>query len=385
MGLEQDIEDIRAGIKAGKFQNEASVSQGIVLRLLSSLGWPTYDTSAVWPEYSLGGRRVDFALCSPSSKPIALIEVKQIGQSEGAELQLFQYAFHDGVPMAILTDGREWNFFLPGEQGNYGERRVYKLDIVERNIKECVERLERYLKHSSVASGIAIQAARDDYRNVSRGRQMLAALPNAWSQLIEEEDDQLLEILADRVESLCGFKPDPDMVANYLKDSVLSRLNQQPIVRRTTSPSIDPRASNLIASLKAFEPPITEPHVTNISREVWGTTGKIGFSFEDKFHSARNAIETLKQVFEVLMKRDPTFADRFAGLPKHGRSRRYLAHDANDLYPGRKDLAQEHSVNIGSGWWLSTNHSKQSIVHIISMACDVAQVGFGRDLVVFLD
>ena len=76
-------------------------------------------------------------------KPIAFIEVKQVGQSEGAERQLFEYAFHTGVPLAILTDGREWNFFLPAEQGDYGERRVYKLDIVERDISECISRLNR--------------------------------------------------------------------------------------------------------------------------------------------------------------------------------------------------------------------------------------------------
>ena len=164
MGLEQDNEGIREGIKAGRFINEASVSQGIVLRLLHALGWPSYDTQVVWPEYSLSGRRVDFALCHPSSKPIAFIEVKQIGQSDLAERQLFEYAFHEGVPMAILTDGREWNFFLPGEQGDYGERRVYKLDIVERDLAECATRLRRYLLHSDVASGAAIQAARDDYQ-----------------------------------------------------------------------------------------------------------------------------------------------------------------------------------------------------------------------------
>src|SRR5471032_211822 len=223
MGIEQEIEAIRVGIKAGRFSNEASVSQGIVLRLLNSLGWPAYDTDAVWPEYSLSGRRVDYALCHPVGKPIAFIEVKQIGQSDGAERQLFEYAFHDGVPMAILTDGREWNFFLPGEQGDYGERRVYKLDIVDRDVSECVERLERYLLHSAVVSGAAIQAARDDYRNVSKDRQMLAALPKAWRQIIDDEDEMLLEIVSDRVESQCGFKPEPDMVAAFLKESVAGR------------------------------------------------------------------------------------------------------------------------------------------------------------------
>lgn len=78
MGVEQEIEGIRAGIKAGRFSNEASVSQGIVLRLLNALGWPTYDTDAVWPEYSLSGKRVDYALCSPPSKPIAFIEVSRL-------------------------------------------------------------------------------------------------------------------------------------------------------------------------------------------------------------------------------------------------------------------------------------------------------------------
>jgi len=79
---------------------------------------------------------VDFALCHPPGKPVTLIEAKQIGQSDGAERQLFEYAF-DGVPMAILTDGREWNVFLPGEQGSYSERHVYKLDLMERDLAEC--------------------------------------------------------------------------------------------------------------------------------------------------------------------------------------------------------------------------------------------------------
>ena len=123
--MKQDLLDIRAGIKAGRYVNEATVSQGIVQRLLHLLGWPVYDTEIVAPEYSLGGRRADYALCHPPREPVILVEVKQVGRGKGADRQLFEYAFHRGVPMAILTDGQEWNFFLPTEQGDYGERRVY--------------------------------------------------------------------------------------------------------------------------------------------------------------------------------------------------------------------------------------------------------------------
>ena len=192
MELERDIEEIRTAIKIGGFANEAAVSQGVVLRLLNSLGWPAYDTQTVSPQYGLEGRRVDYALCHPPGKPIAFIEVKNIGQGEDAERQLFEYAFHKGVQLAILTDGREWNFFLPAEHGDYAERRVYKLDIVERDLRECTLRLNRYLQYDAVLSGDAIEAARKDYRDVARERQIHSAFPRAWEHLVKNEDDLLL-------------------------------------------------------------------------------------------------------------------------------------------------------------------------------------------------
>ncbi len=112
--MDRSIDDIRNGLLTGRFKNEASISQGIILRLLSELSWPTFDTSVVWPEYAQEGRRVDFALCHPPGKPLVLVEVKQVGQEIDAERQLFEYAFHRGVPLAILTTGQEWHFFLAG-------------------------------------------------------------------------------------------------------------------------------------------------------------------------------------------------------------------------------------------------------------------------------
>ena len=364
------IEDIRAGIKAGRFVNEAAVSQGIVLRLLQALGWPTYDTQVVCPEYALEGRRVDYALCHPSSKPIAFIEVKQIGQSDGAERQLFEYAFHIGVPLAILTDGQEWNFFLPAEQGDYGERRVYKLDVVERELSESVSRLTRYLGYSEICSGNAIAAAREDYKSISRNRQMLATLPEAWSQLVAEEDDLLLELVADRVESLSGFKPDLDTVAKFLRENVSLRANGWPNVPVGRTPAAGPSTTTTTPRTQPTTPPVPTP------------VGAVGFSLEGRFFTCRNGRDVLVGVFDALAERDGTFLERFAARPKHGRTRRYLARSAEELYPGRPDLAREYSAKLKSGWYVGTNVSKAQIERIISMACEVAPLEFGRELVV---
>lgn len=383
MGLAQDIEDIRAGIKSGRFANEASVSQGIVLRILNALSWPTYDTRVVCPEYSLSGRRVDYALCHPASKPIAFVEVKQIGQSDGAERQLFEYAFHAGVPMAILTDGQEWNFFLPAEQGDYGERRVYKLDIVERDVEECVSRLERYLRHDAIASGAAIDAARQDYRNVARERQIVSTLPAAWDRLVEDEDEMLLEIVADKVENLCGFKPDPDTVARFLK----SRTKGGPAMDAPRPQAPQPRFVQPVAQVSIAPAPAPAPiqrPAATPARQGASFPSSIGFVLDGQHHAGRNACDVMIQAFEALAARDATFPERFAALPKHGRTRRYLSKTPDELYPGRPDLCREHSTKLKSGWWVSTNHSRATIGRIIEMACDVVGLRFGSDLTVNL-
>jgi hypothetical protein len=157
-----------------------------------------------------------------------LIEVKQLGMaSPASERQLFEYAFHAGVPLVVLTDGQQWQFFLPAEQGDYGERRAYKLDLLEREVDECSNRLKRYLQYEAVVSGAAIEAAREDYRNVARGRLIRAALPRAWRKLVEEKDDILIDLLADQAATLCGYKPDVDTVCRFLEGSI--SFDQKPL------------------------------------------------------------------------------------------------------------------------------------------------------------
>ena len=226
MTLKEQLDDIRNDLGKGVFTNEASVSDFIVLRLLHALGWP-YNPQAIIPEYSVEGKRVDFALCHPLLNPLVFIEVKQVGQIEGAERQLFEYAFHRGVPIAILTDGREWHFFQPGGQGDYKERRVCKLDLIETDNEESSGRLNRYLNYESIRTGEAIRAIEDDYRNIFKQRQIETSLPEAWIKLVEEADKFLLDVVAEKTENLCGYKPTGEQVLDFLKN--LERVESPPV------------------------------------------------------------------------------------------------------------------------------------------------------------
>ncbi len=368
MPLEADIEDIQTGIRAGRYANEAAVSQGIILRILQSLGWQIFDSSFVVPEFPLGPGRVDYALCYPAKRPVILVESKDVGRAAGSEKQLFEYAFHQGIPMAVLTDGQEWSFFLPGEQGTYHERCVYKLDLVARPVVESAKVFQRYLAFSEVGAGRAIENAKSDYRTVARNRQVQDALPTAWAQLLREQDELLVELIADRAETICGFKPEPELVAQFIR-----RVSQTP----NTPVQSQPSQQSTAPLRKSDVPQLTSAPTAHSDANG---TDFFGFAYNGQSYNENSAINTLLRVFEVLSSSDSSFLDRYAALPKHGRKRRYVSRNKYDLYPNRPDLCEEYSVNKFSGWWIGTNYSRSTIRHAIEIACQVANLKFGADL-----
>ena len=217
MTLKQHIDDIRDRLKKGEFPNEAAVCDDIVRRLIHELGWPRYQSQTVYPQYSVEGGRVDFALCHPPSKPRVFIEVKQVEKIEGAEEQLFRYAFRRGVPIAVLTDGQEWQFFYPTGEGTWTERKVCELDIVTGESAENAEIFNKYLNYESIRIGEAVEAIKADYEEVVQQRQVATRLPEAWSQLLEETDEFLLHAVAEKTENLCGYRPTDEQVLGFLR------------------------------------------------------------------------------------------------------------------------------------------------------------------------
>jgi len=262
----------------------------------------------------------------------------------------------------VLTDGQDWQFFLPAGQGDYGERRVYKLDIVERDVNEATMRLERYLRYESVCSGNAVKAAQADYKDVARKRQIEASLPDAWQELVDKEDEQLVELMSDRVENLCGYKPDPDTVAAFLRNRVCLRTGP-----KTVGPPTEIK-----------KPRVGGPSAPPIE------LGAMGFRLKGQFYPARSGKDVLVQAFRKLASQDPTFLERFAALPRHGKTRRYLARSKERLYPGRPDLIRDFSFDLGEGWWLGTNLSRKGIARILEMASQVAGLKYEVDFVAAL-
>ena len=355
--LPAHLSDICVGLKTGKYVNEAAVSQGVVLRLLQALEWPVFDSQIVSPEHGVGTGRIDFALCYPPRKPIIFVEVKAVGQAGGADRQLFEYAFHEGIPVAILTDGQEWNFYLPAGQGHYEERRFYKLDLLERTQEECAGIFSRYLSFNSVKNGDAIENAKEDYKNLAKIKEIERVLPIAWKRILDERDSLLIDLISEKVESICGFRPNLETVSAFL-----SKISQVGMIE-SSSPS-----PQLIQSKKTAAQ--TSPQ------------GKIKYIHFGKSYSAKNATDAVVQILRRFSDQDSGFFEKFSAR-KHGKKRRWLARDRKELYPDRPDLS-DYSVEMGNGFYLGTNFANREKIRMLEIACEVAGIKFGKDLIISL-
>ena len=146
-------------------------------------------------------KHVDIALFASedAKSPRCIVEVKRVGRLglEGEE-QLFEYAFHSGVPVALLTDGAQWRFYITHLPGSYEERLVRLLDVERHPPDEIAEALLRYLSYENTRSDQARKNAEADLdQRVTRDKAR-KSIPQAWKQLTEDGEDDRLSRNPDR-------------------------------------------------------------------------------------------------------------------------------------------------------------------------------------------
>ena len=361
------ISQIRARLEGGAYVNEAAITTGVVNPILARIGWDTADPQQLVPEYTVGKRRVDLALLGAGRRPAVFIEVKGVGRALDGDRQLFEYAFHEGVPLCILTDGREWSFYLPSGQGSYNDRRVYRLQLDDRDPAECARVLTRYLARERVLSGAAFEAAQHDHRDVAGRRSAAAAVPAAWQQLLDGPEDLLVELISDRAEGESGHKPTVQDVLTFLRSLRPEHAGIAAPERRVV-----PIAAAVLAAPAPLPVPGTAPQPANrgLTYQLFG-----------KPQTAGNANEALVNILGVLAARDPSKLEALAQAVQ-GRSRNHVARTTAEIYPSRPDLAR--AEEFAPGWLVGLNVSNQQKMSILRAACDVFGLSMPGDLTIQL-
>ena len=204
--------------------DESATKQGVVLRLLHLAGWNTFNVSEVVPEYTVGSRRVDFAL-RPGTANAVFIEVKRPGENlESHQQQLLEYCFQEGTELAALTNGRTWWLYLPLQRGNWDQRRFLTIDLESQDPAIIEQRFMEYLSLEKVISGRAVSDAENSVRSQQRAEIIDRTIIEAWNHIVETPDKLLVDLISETTERICGMKPEPELVKQFLSRRVSPRL-----------------------------------------------------------------------------------------------------------------------------------------------------------------
>lgn len=113
-GLVGVIETLRGRIERHRpalSQSEALTRYALIDPLLRELGWDTADPDLVTPEYSVSGKRADYALLE-SGQVVVFLEAKRLEENlSNHRSQVVAYASELGIRYPALTNGNEWEVY----------------------------------------------------------------------------------------------------------------------------------------------------------------------------------------------------------------------------------------------------------------------------------
>ena len=321
------------------FASETSVREQIVLPVLGYLDWDTANPLCLRPEFPLKNRKVDYALFTNSSHPSCIIEVKAIGKVD-ADSQLFEYAFHAGAPLAVLTDGREWRVYLPMSRGNYNERLVRTINLEKSPEVDTAKALKRYLSFKNTHNGDAERYAKSDRDLKFQREQAKSNIPKAWNNLLKvESDNRLVQFIVDETSKISDYAPDISDVKVFLEN-----LNSHPENFKNIETN---KISGISQRTTKFKPK------------------QVTYWLFNQQCISKNYTEAYLEIMEKIVEQIP--AEKFDTL-------RFINQDKNEI----PSHGQRSKRRLTNGMWVHTHKDTRTKLRELKNLCEAANAQFGK-------
>lgn len=131
-GLVGVIETLRGRMerhRAALSQSEALTRYALIDPLLRELGWDTADPDLVTPEYTVSGKRADYALLE-SGGVVVFLEAKRLEENlSNHRSQVVAYASELGIRYPALTNGNEWEVYDNSQLVPIEQRRILAVSL----------------------------------------------------------------------------------------------------------------------------------------------------------------------------------------------------------------------------------------------------------------
>ena len=107
--------------------------------------------------------------------------------------------------------------------------------------------------------------------------------------------------------------------------------------------------------------------------------GDYSFELEGSRHTQPKLIDAYLLLVRLLAKRNADFLPALAKLTT--RNRRIVSKESTGLYLKSPHLAKEHAHKLVGEWYIDGNLSQEQVETRVKMACEVAGLKFGTDVV----
>ncbi|MBN1831597.1 MAG: restriction endonuclease subunit R [Deltaproteobacteria bacterium] len=326
------IEEIQSDARYDSF-DEAAVKQGIVLKLLSLLGWDPFDINQIKPEYVVEDGRVDFSLLHKNSSMVFIGVKKGTDALTEYQEELSDYAVQDEVPLVVLTDGIVWWFCLPLLEGSAEEKRIYAMNVNERKAEELAQSFDIFLSKENVQSGKAVKAAEEIHNARKKLHLIRESLPKAWEKVLSEPEKWLHEILAQATNELCGYMPDEETTKKFIASQIDAKAAIAGILKQKVE--AHPEQDKAIApkSKKAA-----------VKKDEFKGKSIVSFSLKGKEHKVESWTGMLLKVCEIIAQENQDDFDTVLTLL--GTNREYFSRNPYELLTCEKVPGTQIYVDV---------------------------------------
>ncbi len=107
--------------------------------------------------------------------------------------------------------------------------------------------------------------------------------------------------------------------------------------------------------------------------------GKFHYQVFCEKRSAKNAVDAFVDILKVFAVFEPTFAEQLSLLAPLT-SRNHVARSPSEVYPKRPDLGK-NAREFAPGWYVGINIKNDEKRRILSLACGVFGLQFGKDII----
>ena len=220
--LAEIVDDIQKNIGTYEALDESAIKQVLILRVLQGLGWNVFNLKDVKPELPLNmvnrTGKVDYSLRTGEINKVFLEVKRPSAPLEIHQGQLLDYAFTEGVKLAILTNGLTWWFYLPLCEEGWEQRKFYSIDFVQQNSVDIINMFDCLLSKEKIVDGRAYENAERILINQKDEKVLKTTIPKVWDEMVSQPNIKLVELLIEETEKVYGIRPSIDLVEEFMSN-----------------------------------------------------------------------------------------------------------------------------------------------------------------------